>query len=185
SKRAGTFVVLRDVVDEVGCDPVRFMMLMNKSDTPIDFDLSKVVEQSKDNPVFYVQYAHARLASVFRNALSTFPSLDNATLRTRPFDVALLAHDGERELLRMISRYPRLLLMAAREREPHRVTRYLYDLASALHAQWARGNDSPHLRFIAESDENLTASRLQLALGVQNTIASGLRILGVSAPVKM
>jgi arginyl-tRNA synthetase len=185
SKRAGTFVELRDVVDEVGRDPVRFMMLMNKSDTPIDFDLAKVVEQSKDNPVFYVQYAHARLASVFRNAEKLSDAFAIARLEAAPIDVSLLSDEGERELLRLVSRYPRLIETAARECEPHRITRYLYDLASALHGQWARGNDSPHLRFIAESQQDLTRARLTLVRAVQLTLASGLSILGVSAPNEM
>lgn len=185
SKRAGTFVALRDVVDEVGPDPVRFMMLMNKSDTPIDFDLAKVVEQSKDNPVFYVQYAHARLASVFRNAAETFPALKLDPVLAREGAVARLADSGERELLRQIARYPRLVEVAAREREPHRLTRYLYDLAAALHTQWARGNDSPQLRFIDSNSLENSTSRLLLARATQVVIRSGLRILGVYAPEEM
>ena len=185
SKRAGTFVALRDVVDEVGRDPVRFMMLMNKSDTPIDFDLAKVVEQSKDNPVFYVQYAHARLASVFRNAAAAAPEFDVASLDGQAVDMARLTDPGEQELLRLVSRYPRVIDAAAREYEPHRVPRYLYDLASALHAQWARGNDSPHLRFIRSEDVDLTRARLGLARAVQVVIGRGLSVLGVTAPQEM
>ncbi len=185
SKRAGTFVVLRDVVDEVGRDPVRFMMLLNKPETQIDFDLAKVVEQSKDNPVFYVQYAHARVASVFRNAAEVLPDLDIAKTPPTQADVARLADPGERDLLRQIARYPRLVESAAREREPHRLTRYLYDLAAALHAQYARGNDSPHLRFIAADNEDVSRSRLLLARATQLVVRSGLAILGVSAPEEM
>ncbi|MEO0798301.1 MAG: arginine--tRNA ligase [Pseudomonadota bacterium] len=185
SKRAGTFVELRDVVDEVGRDPVRFMMLMNKSDTPIDFDLAKVVEQSRDNPVFYVQYAHARLASVFRKAADQFPELALTHLKSQSIAMVRLSDDGEQDLLRQVSRYPRLLLMAAREREPHRLPRYLFDLASALHAQWGRGNDNPALRFIREDDPALTKARLQLMICVQTVLASGLDILGVDAPDTM
>lgn len=185
SKRAGTFVALRDVVDEVGRDPVRFMILMNKSDTQIDFDLAKVVEQSKDNPVFYVQYAHARLSSVFRNAAEAFPTLKLGPELADRALIARLTDPGERELLRQIARYPRLIDIAAREREPHRLSRYLYDLAAALHTQWARGNDSPHLRFIASSSLETTSSRLLLARATQVVIQSGLAILGVDAPEEM
>ena len=183
SKRAGTFVALRDVVDEVGRDPVRFMMLMNKPETPIDFDLAKVVEQSKDNPVFYVQYAHARLSSVFRNAEEQFPDFDPVAVD--PTAIGRLSDDGERELLRQIARYPRLVESAAREHEPHRLTRYLFDLAAALHAQWARGNDSPHLRFIDPENRGTSEARLALVHAVRTVIASGLAILGVHAPIEM
>lgn len=185
SKRAGTFVALRDVVDEVGRDPVRFMMLMNKPETQIDFDLAKVVEQSKENPVFYVQYAHARVASVFRNAAQALPDLDITARAFAGSDLARLSDPGERELLRQIARYPRLIENAAREREPHRLTRYLYDLAAALHAQYARGNDSPQLRFIDAGDSDISYSRLVLARITQLVIFSGLSILGVHAPEEM
>ncbi len=185
SKRAGTFVELRDVVDEVGRDPVRFMMLMNKPETQIDFDLAKVVEQSKDNPVFYVQYAHARIASVLRKAFDEglydpvrTPSLSAA-------DSALLADPGERDLLRLLSRYPRAIENAAREREPHRIPRYLYELASALHGQWAKGNDSPHLRFIRPDAPETTRARLALVHAVKTVIGLGLALVGVSAPEEM
>ncbi|MEM9028598.1 MAG: arginine--tRNA ligase [Pseudomonadota bacterium] len=185
SKRAGTFVALRDVVDEVGRDPVRFMMLMNKSDTQIDFDLAKVVEQSKDNPVFYVQYAHARVSSVLRNAATVFPDLKVTTDQVSQSEIGELTDDGERELLRQIARYPKLIETSAREREPHRLTRYLYDLASALHTQWARGNDSPHLRFIDQDRPGVTKSRLLLVRATQLVVLSGLTILGVNAPNEM
>ncbi|MEM7774136.1 MAG: arginine--tRNA ligase [Pseudomonadota bacterium] len=185
SKRAGTFVALRDVVDEVGRDPVRFMMLMNKSDTQIDFDLAKVVEQSKDNPVFYVQYAHARVSSVLRNAATVFPDLKVTNDQVSQSEIGELTDDGERELLRQIARYPKLIETSAREREPHRLTRYLYDLASALHTQWARGNDSPHLRFIDQDRPGVTKSRLLLVRATQLVVLSGLTILGVNAPNEM
>ena len=183
SKRAGTFVALRDVVDEVGPDPVRFMMLMRKNDSPLDFDLAKVVEQSKDNPVFYVQYAHARAASVFRNAREAFPDLGEAAIRSA--DLARLADPGEIDIIKRLARYPRVIESAAREREPHRLPFYLFDLASAFHQQWARGNESPHLRFIQPEDGGVTAARLAIVAATQRVIASGLSVLGVQAPEEM
>ena len=185
SKRAGTFVALRDVVDEVGSDPVRFMMMMRKHDSPLDFDLAKVVEQSKDNAVFYVQYAHARAESVFRVAAETFPELTKNSDSVRNADLTLLYDVGERALIREIARFPRVVESAAREREPHRVPFYLYDLASAFHHQWARGNDSPQLRFSQIDNVKVTASRLALVLATQKVISSGLHILGVQAPLEM
>jgi len=183
SKRAGTFVALRDVVDEVGRDPVRFMMLMRKNDSPLDFDLAKVVEQSKDNPVFYVQYAHARASSVFRNVHETFPELDEAAIRSA--DLSRLSDPGEIDIIKRLARYPRIIEGAAREREPHRLPFYLFDLASAFHQQWARGNESPHLRFIQPEDGGVTAARLALVAATQRVIASGLSVLGVQAPDEM
>jgi len=185
SKRAGSFVALRDVVDEVGRDPVRFMMLYRKNDSPLDFDLAKVVEQSKDNPVFYVQYAHARAASIFRNAAAAIPGLDVAAARKGGADLAALTDPGEIDLIRQLARFPRLIESAAREREPHRVPFYLFELASAFHQQWNRGNDSPHLRFIQPDDPGLTRARLGLVAALQQVISSGLTLLGVHAPLEM
>ena len=185
SKRAGTFVTLRDLVDEVGRDPVRFMMLMRKNDAPLDFDLAKVLEQSKDNPVFYVQYAHARAASVLRNAQEVFPDLDKASPAVRKADLSHLADAGEIDLIKRLAFFPRLVAGAAQAEEPHRLAFYLYDLASALHAQWARGNDSPHLRFIQAKDGVVTAARLALIAATQQVISSGLSVLGVGAPESM
>ena len=183
SKRAGTFVALRDVVDEVGSDPVRFMMLMRKNDSSLDFDLAKVVEQSKDNPVFYVQYAHARAASVFRNVREVFHNLDANTVKSA--DLSLLSDSGEIDLIKRLARFPRIIESAAREREPHRVPFYLFDLASAFHQQWARGNESPHLRFIQPDDAGATAARLALVAATQKVVAIGLTVLGVQAPEEM
>jgi arginyl-tRNA synthetase len=181
SKRAGDFVTLREVVDEVGRDAVRFMMLNRKNDAPLDFDFVKVTEQSKDNPVFYVQYAHARACSVERNTLEEFPNL--------PTDVASaverIAHEGEIALIKRLAGFPALVEGAARAHEPHRLTFYLYDLASDLHAFWNLGKDSPQLRFINADDEILTLSRLSLLRGVRAVLAAGLNILGVSAPERM
>jgi arginyl-tRNA synthetase len=185
SKRAGTFVTLRDVVDEVGRDPVRFMMLMRKNDAPLDFDLAKVVEQSKDNPVFYVQYAHARAASLFRNAQEVFPELAKGSAAVHEADLSPLTDAGELDLIKRLALYPRIVAGAAQAEEPHRLAFYLYDLASALHAQWTRGNDSPHLRFIQAKDGLATAARLALIAATQQVIFSGLTILGVEAPDAM
>ena len=185
SKRAGNFVTLRDVVDEVGRDPVRFMMVMRKNDAPLDFDLAKVLEQSKDNPVFYVQYAHARAASVFRNAQEMFPDLGPDSAGVRDADLGKLVDAGEIDLIKRLAYFPRLVAGAARAEEPHRLAFYLYDLASALHTQWSRGNDLPHLRFIQAADGVMTAARLALIAATQRVISSGLSVLGVEAPDSM
>lgn len=185
SKRAGTFVALRDVVDEVGRDPVRFMMLMRKHDSALDFDLAKVVEQSKDNPVFYVKYAHARAASVFRAVTAAHPDLAEDGDAIATADLALLTDPGERTLMRELARYPRIIESAARDLEPHRVPFYLFELASAFHQQWARGNDSPQLRFSQIDDLALTTARLALVAAVRRVIRSGLGVLGVHAPDEM
>jgi arginyl-tRNA synthetase len=185
SKRAGTFVTLREVVDEVGRDPVRFMMLYRKNDAPLDFDLAKVVEQSKDNPVFYVQYAHARAKSVFRNAREVFPSLTEEAHEVANADLSLLQDAGEIDLIKKLAAFPNVAEGAARAHEPHRVAFYLYDLASAFHTQWTRGNESPHLRFIQAHDGTLTASRLALIRANAQVLASGLAIIGVHAPEEM
>jgi arginyl-tRNA synthetase len=185
SKRAGTFVTLREVVDEVGRDAVRYMMLYRKNDAPLDFDLAKVVEQSKDNPVFYVQYAHARAKSVFRNAAEVFPSLTEQSAEVRNADLALLRDAGEIEIIKKLAFFPVLAEGAARAHEPHRLAFYLYELASIFHTQWSAGNESPHLRFIQASDGTLTASRLALIRATAQVLASGLGILGVHAPDEM
>ncbi len=185
SKRAGTFVTLRDVVDEVGRDPVRFMMLYRKNQETLDFDFAKVTEQSKDNPVFYVQYAHARVASVFRNVAEQMPSLDTSSTALAKADLSVLTDAGELDLIRKLGAYPRLIEGAAKAHEPHRVAFYLFDLASALHGQWSRGNDSPHLRFIQSNDGVATSARLALIGATKTVINSGLKVLGVEAPDAM
>jgi arginyl-tRNA synthetase len=177
SKRAGDFVTLRDVVDEVGPDVVRFMMLYRKNEAPLDFDFSKVTEQSKDNPVFYVQYAHARVCSVLRNAAS----IDDG----RKPDFSLLADEAELGVIKRLAAYPRLLESAAQAHEPHRVSFYLADLAGDFHALWNKGKESPHLRFIVESDIETTISRLALLRAIRYVISSGLRILGVNPVEEM
>lgn len=188
SKRAGEFVTLREVVDEVGADPVRFMMLFRKNDAVLDFDLAKVVEQSRDNPVFYVQYAHARCHSVFRNAADVVPALPKEpAARAAVLAAARLDRLGEDEfvLIRQLALYPRTVEAAALAHEPHRIAFYLFDLASEFHAFWTRGNAAPHLRFIIENDTELTIARLALVQGVVSVLASGLGVLGVSAPEEM
>ncbi|MEI9901352.1 MAG: arginine--tRNA ligase [Hyphomicrobium sp.] len=185
SKRAGTFVTLRDVVDEVGRDPVRFMMLYRKELEPLDFDFAKVTEQSKDNPVFYVQYAHARAASVFRNAQEVFPELAPDSRAVREADLSRLTDAGEIDLIKKAAFFPRLITGAAQAEEPHRLAFYLYELASTLHGQYSRGNESPYLRFIQADDGVITAARLALIATVQQVISSGLSVLGVEAPESM
>lgn len=184
SKRAGTFVTLRDVVDEVGSDPVRFMMIYRKELEPLDFDFAKVTEQSKDNPVFYVQYAHARCASVFRMAKEAFADLDRAQALAEA-ESSRLTDPGELALVKQLALFPRVIAGAATAHEPHRIAFYLYDLASSFHAQWTRGNDSPHLRFIQAGDRGMTAARLALIAATQQVISSGLAVLGVQAPDAM
>ena len=174
------------MVDEVGRDPVRFMMLYRKELEQLDFDFAKVTEQSKDNPVFYVQYAHARAASVFRNAQEVFPGARSPGSRAvREADLSQLTDAGEIELIKKLAFFPRLIAGAARAHEPHRLAFYLYDFASAFHGQWTRGNDLPHLRFIQADDGVMTAARLALIAAVQQVISSGLSVLGVEAPDSM
>jgi arginyl-tRNA synthetase len=189
SKRAGEFVTLREVVDEVGKDPVRFMMLYRKNDAVLDFDLAKVIEQSRDNPVFYVQYGHARGQSVFRNAREVVPDLplDKAARTAVLAGAALdrLDDPGELALMRRLALYPRLVEAAAIAHEPHRVAFYLYELASDFHSQWNRGKDTPHLRFIIQNDPQMTVARLALVQGVVTVLATGLGMLGVEAPEEM
>jgi arginyl-tRNA synthetase len=185
SKRAGDFVTLREVVDEVGRDAARFMMLFRKNDAALDFDLAKVIEQSRENPVFYVQYAHARGKSVFRNAREALPTLDLSPARLAAAPFERLTDDGELALVKKIAAWPRLIEQAAATHEPHRVAFYLHELAGELHSQWNRGKDLPHLRFIAEHDPDVTLARLALVHGVVLVLASGLAVLGVGAPEEM
>ncbi len=185
SKRSGDFVTLREVVDEVGRDAVRFMMLFRKNDATLDFDLAKVVEQSKDNPVFYVQYAHARCASVLRQAGEVFPQADFSGRSLATADLSVLADDAEMDVIRRIAQYPRMIEAAAEAHEPHRAAFYLYDLASTFHSLWNKGKDLPQLRFVNQSDEDSTKARLALVHALKGVLASGLAILGVTAPDEM
>jgi len=189
SKRSGDFVTLREVVDEVGSDAVRFMMLFRKNDAVLDFDLAKVIEQSKDNPVFYVQYGHARGHSIFKNAREVLPDLpEEGTARAAYLEKAAverLTAPEELELLKRLALYLRTVEAAASAHEPHRIAFYLYDLASEFHALWTRGRDLPYLRFIINNDADLTQARLAMVQGVVSVLASGLAILGVNAPTEM
>jgi len=178
SKRAGDFVTLADVVTEVGKDVVRFMMLTKRADTPLDFDFAKVVEASKDNPVFYVQYAHARISSLKRKAAEA--GVDLGT----PADLSLL-DDEELALVKRAAQYPRTVESAAMAHEPHRIAFYLYDLAAEFHALWNRGNDDPSRRFLVENNPQLSRSRLELAMGIAQIIRSGLDLMGVAATEEM
>ncbi|WMT71353.1 arginine--tRNA ligase [Bradyrhizobium sp. Ash2021] len=189
SKRSGEFVTLREVVDEVGSDAVRFMMLFRKNDAVLDFDLAKVIEQSKDNAVFYVQYGHARGHSIFKNAREVVPDLpEDAAARAVYLGTAAverLTDPTELSLLKLLALYPRMVEAAAVAHEPHRIAFYLYDLASEFHALWTRGRDLPYLRFIINNDAEITKARLAMVQGVVSVLASGLAVLGVHAPTEM
>ncbi len=185
SKRSGDFVTLREVVDEVGADAVRFMMLYRKNDAPLDFDLAKVIDQSKDNPVFYVQYAHARACSVLRTGQAAFPGMDLSGPALAAASFMELADAGETAIVKLVAQYPRLVETAAAAHEPHRVAFYLHDLASTFHSHWNRGKDQPQLRFVNQERRDSTFARLGLVAAMTNVLRSGLGILGVSAPDEM
>ena len=181
SKRNGTFVTFEELLSKIGKDVVRFFMLTRKNDSQLDFDLVKVKEQSKDNPVFYVQYAYARAYSVFRHAQEIFGEeilndLQNA-------EMSLLKDEGEMSLIKMLVSFPRLIEQAAEAKEPHRIAYYLNDLAAAFHALWNKGRDDVQMRFLEEKNKELSRARLALVKAVTNVIASGLHVLGVT-PVK-
>ncbi|MCO6382367.1 arginine--tRNA ligase [Oceanicola sp. 502str15] len=182
SKRAGTFVTLRDVVEEVGADVTRFTMLTRKNDAPLDFDFAKALEQSKDNPVFYVQYAHARVRSVMRKAEAAGWDMSQITLLDQDLDTL---HEAELPVARKLAEWPRLVEIAAKGHEPHRIAFYLYELAQAFHALWNRGNDTPELRFFQEGDESASLPKIALAKAVSVVISAGLGILGVTPAEEM
>jgi arginyl-tRNA synthetase len=184
SKRSGDFVTLREVVEEVGRDPIRFMMLYRKNDAPLDFDFAKVTEQSKDNPVFYVQYASARCHSVFRQASEQLgeANFDRNSLAAASTS---LTDEGEIGLIRKLAEYPRLIESAALALEPHRLAFYLYDLASSFHGHWNRGTDNPDLRFVKVNNRQLTHARLGLVQAVSDVLTSGLTLIGADAPTEM
>jgi arginyl-tRNA synthetase len=185
SKRAGTFITLREVVDEVGKDAFRFIMLTRKNDQALDFDFAKVTEQSKDNPIFYVQYAHARAASVMRHAAEQFPDddLSDAALSEAPLD--RLSDPSEIALIRLLAGWPRLVESAAEAHEPHRIAFYLQEVAAQFHVLWNKGKDEATLRFILASEPELTRARLALVRGVAIVIASGLAVFGVEPVQEM
>ena len=179
SKRAGTFVTLRELVDEVGKDVVRFIMLTRKNDAGLDFDLTAVTEQSRDNPVFYVQYAHARCRSVSRMAEAALPGIDLSPAALRQANFARLTDESELGLMKSMGNWPRMVESAAEAHEPHRLAFYMYDLASEFHALWTKGKEDVSLRFIVENDPELSSARLALVRCVQTVIAAGLGIFGV------
>ncbi|MFD2738733.1 arginine--tRNA ligase [Sulfitobacter aestuarii] len=183
SKRAGTFVTLRDVVDQVGPDVTRFVMLTRKNDASLDFDFDKVLEQSRENPVFYVQYAHARVCSVMRKAADAGIATDDATLKQA--DLSLLDHEAEIGLLRKLAEWPRLVETAARSNEPHRVAFYLNELAGDFHGLWNRGNEVTGLRFLQDGDPAISQAKIALARATAIVIAAGLGILGVTPAQEM
>jgi arginyl-tRNA synthetase len=185
SKRSGSFVTLREVVEEVGPDSVRFMMLYRKNDAMLDFDFAKVVEQSRDNPVFYVQYAHARTHSVLRNVKELLPGLKTGGKELGGAQFGLLRDDAELAVIRRMAHYPRLVESSALAHEPHRIAFYLYELASEFHGLWSRGKELPQLRFIVEGDQELTKARVGLVVAVGQVIRSGLHILGVKPVYEM
>ncbi len=185
SKRSGSFITMRDIVDEVGKDVVRFIMLTRKNDAALDFDFARVTEQSKDNPVFYVQYAHARVHSVLRKARAAFPDIDLSRAALESADMTLFTDSSELALIRNMMNWPRFVESAALAREPHRIAYYLYELASEFHGLWNKGNDNLDLRFIIEDDKTKTLSRLALISAVAGIIATGLDILGVEPVTEM
>ena len=185
SKRAGTFITLREVVDEVGKDVFRFIMLTRRNDQALDFDFAKVTEQSKDNPVFYVQYAHARASSVMRHAAEELAGADLSDAALAGANLALLSDPGELALIRLLAGWPRLVESAAEAHEPHRVAFYLQELAAQFHLLWTKGRDEAQLRFIISGDPDLTRARLALVRGAATVVASGLAVFGVTPAEEM
>jgi arginyl-tRNA synthetase len=185
SKRSGELVTVRDVVDEVGRDVVRLIMLTQKPESPMEFDFVKVQEKSKDNPVFYIQYAHARVRSLLRRAATEAPGVAVDPTALAAANLGLLRHEAERHLIRFALQWPRIVEAAAGAHEPHRIAYYLYELASAFHALWNQGTEAPELRFLVGEDPDLTRARLAMCQGVASVIASGLEIIGVEPVEEM
>jgi arginyl-tRNA synthetase len=185
SKRSGSFVTLAEVVEEVGKDVVRFIMLTRKNDAPLDFDFAKAVEQSRENPVFYVQYAHARISSVFRNAGADLAGADLSDAALKKADMGLLSDEAELALMKGLADWPRAVEAAALAHEPHRIAFYLYDLAASFHSYWNKGKEDTTLRFIRADNPELTLARLALLRAAALTIASGLAVLGVEPVEEM
>ncbi len=185
SKRSGDLVTLADVVEEVGPDATRFMLLFRRNDAAMDFDFALVKEQTKDNPVFYVQYAHARTYSVFKTAQRDLPDLDVSPEALAAADLSMLQSSAELDLVRVLAQWPRTVAAAAAAHEPHRVAFYAHDLAAAFHGFWAKGKDDPQLRFVNGAEPNLTLARLALVDAVRQVIVNARGILGVAAPEEL
>ena len=185
SKRSGSFVTLREVVDEVGPGPVRFMMLTRKNDATLDFDFDKVLEQSNDNPVFYVQYAHARACSVLGKAREAFPDMDLGPSSLAGADLSLLTDEAELALIKKLAQFPRAVEGAAQAHEPHRIAFYAHEVAAVFHSLWTRGKESPHLRFMVQASSDITRARLALITGAAQVLRSSLSLLGVEAISEM
>ena len=185
SKRSGSFVTLREVVDEVGPGPVRFMMLTRKNDAALDFDFDKVVEQSNDNPVFYVQYAHARACSVLGKAREAFPDMDLGEASLAGANMSLLTDESELALIKKLAQFPRAVEGAAQAHEPHRIAFYAHEVAAIFHSLWTRGKESPHLRFMVLASSDVTRARLALITGTAQVLRSALNLLGVEAISEM
>ena len=185
SKRANQFITISEVVDEVGCDALRFMMLFRKNDAPLDFDFSKVTEKSRDNPVFYVQYAHARIYSISRKLkeLNINISFNYEDLRNSNYK--LLNDKQEIKLIKKLAHFPKIIKLALQNYEPHRIAYYLYELSSEFHSLWNKGNDNENLRFIISENSELTKSRISLLLAISSVLKSGLDVIGVNAPKEM
>ncbi|MEO6015102.1 MAG: arginine--tRNA ligase [Devosia sp.] len=182
SKRSGDLVLLSDVVEEVGRDATRFMLLYRRNEQSMDFDFALVKEQSRDNPVFYVQYAHARTSSIFRNAASELPALDLSPAALSAAPLELLVSPADIELIKTLAQWPRTVTAAALAHEPHRIAFYLYEMAAAFHSFWAKGKEDKSLRFVNPEDLKLTVARLALVGAVRQVLVNGLTVLGVSAP---
>jgi arginyl-tRNA synthetase len=185
SKRSGDLVTLADVVDEVGADATRFMLMYRRNDAAMDFDFALVKEQTKDNPVFYVQYAHARAYSIFKTAARDLPDLDTSAAALTAADIETIVTPEELDLVRVLAAWPRTVTAAAVAHEPHRIAFYVHELAAAFHAYWAKGNSDASLRFVNPLDPKLTLARLALVDAVRQVIVNGLGILGVSAPTEL
>ncbi len=185
SKRSGSFVTLREVVDEVGAGPVRFMMLTRKNDAALDFDFDKVVEQSNDNPVFYVQYAHARACSVLGKASEAFPGMDLGAASLAGADFSLLTNSAELAVIKKLAQFPRAVEAAAQAHEPHRIAFYAHEVAAVFHSLWTRGKESPHLRFMVPASSDISKARLALITGTAQVLRLSLNLLGVEAISEM
>jgi len=185
SKRSGDLVTLADVVEEVGADATRFMLMFRRNDASMDFDFALVKEQTRDNPVFYVQYAHARTYSIFRNATTELPSLDISAAALNAAEIERMVSSAELDLVRVLAAWPRTVVAASIAHEPHRIAFYVHDLAAAFHGFWAKGKEDPQLRFVIAEDPKLTLARLALGVAVRQVIVNGLTILGVSAPEEL